>query len=171
MQELKAIEILKENKRVMENFVNSFDNDSKDDDEYISANEYINQLDEGIKELEEYEQNFKQKEFEYRTNCQNLVSAGRVEPDTMPEKLAELEKVILDYCLAKGYEIGKGGWNFKVHIETYYKWKLLFIMFTDKNKHLEPELIYQNLSETTKEMYDKAIEYFSIRQNEVNKCQ
>lgn len=44
--ELKAIEILKENKRVMEDFVNSFDNDCKDDDEYISANEYINQLDE-----------------------------------------------------------------------------------------------------------------------------
>lgn len=52
--ELKALEILKENKRVMEVFVNSFDEDSKDDDEYISANEYIKQLDEAIKELEAY---------------------------------------------------------------------------------------------------------------------
>lgn len=92
MQELKAIEILKENKRVMEKFVNFFDNDCKDDDEYISANEYINQLDEAIKELEEYEQNFKQKEFDYRTKCQNLVSAGRVEADNMPDRLAELLK-------------------------------------------------------------------------------
>lgn len=91
MQELKAIEILKENKRVMESFVNSFDNDCKDD-EYISANEYIKQLDEAIKELEEYEQNFKQKEFEYRTNCQNLVSAGRVEADNMPDRIAKLLK-------------------------------------------------------------------------------
>ena len=50
---MKVIKILKENKRVMKNFVNSFDNDCKDDDEYISANEYINQLDETIRELEE----------------------------------------------------------------------------------------------------------------------
>ena len=92
MQELKAIEILKENKRVMENFVNSFDNDSKDDDEYISANEYINQLDEGIKELEQYEQNFKQKEFDYRTKCQNILSS---------EKLAVNENDSCDNCLFK----------------------------------------------------------------------
>lgn len=170
MQELKAIEILKENKRVMENFVNSFDNDSKDDDEYISANEYINQLNEAIKELEEYEQNFKQKEFEYRTNCQNLVSAGRVEADNMPDRLAELEKVILDYYLDKGYQIGVGSWRFKVNISTYFKDKEIEVMFKP-NYSVNHETVFRISKDTTKEMFDKAIEYFSIRQNEVNKCQ
>lgn len=163
MEELKAMEILKENKRVMENFVNSFDNDSKDDDEYISANEYINQLDEAIKELEEYEQNFKQKEFEYRTNCQNLVSAGRVEADNMPDRLAELEKVILDYYLAKGYGIGFGAWQFNVNISNEYKRKNLVISFFENNKW---EIIIEIKEKNTKEMFDKAIEYFS-RQSEV----
>lgn len=169
MQELKAIEILKENKRVMESFVNSFDNDCKDD-EYISANEYIKQLDEAIEELEEYEQNFKQKEFEYRTNCQNLVSAGRVEADNMPDRLAELEKVILDYYLAKGYQIGVGGWGFNVKIESNYKSKELLVFFRESmHEHYSHLLTVE--SEITKDMFDKAIEVFSTRQNEVNKCQ
>ncbi len=43
---------------------------------YIETN-----IEEAIKELKQYEQNFKQKEFEYRTECQKLVSAGRVEAD------------------------------------------------------------------------------------------
>ncbi|MDD2290638.1 MAG: hypothetical protein PHV52_00030 [Aliarcobacter sp.] len=136
-------------------------------DKEISCQSAINDLLELKKELEEYEQKFNQKEFEYRTQCQNLVSAGRVEADDMPDRLAELEKVILEYHLDKGYEVGVGGWNFKVHIDTFYKWKLLFIMFTDKGKYSEPELIYQNLSETTKEMWDKAIAHFSSPQNEV----
>lgn len=34
----------------------------------------------------------RQKEFEYRTNCQNLVSAGRVEADNMPDRIAKLLK-------------------------------------------------------------------------------
>lgn len=73
--ELKAIEVLKENKILMINFIDSFDDDSKDDDEYISACKYIEQLSEAIKELEEYEQNFKQKEFDYRTKCQSILSS------------------------------------------------------------------------------------------------
>lgn len=38
-------------------------------------------LQEAIEELEQYEQNFKQKEFDYRTKCQNIVSAARLEAD------------------------------------------------------------------------------------------
>lgn len=84
-------------------------------------------------------------------------------------ELDDVEKVILDYYLDKGYQIGIGGWNFKIHIETFYKWKLLLVMFTDKNKHLKLQLAYQNLSETNKEMFDKAIAHFSTRQNKVIK--
>ena len=53
MKELKAIEILKHNKNAMIKFINSFDDDCKEDDEYISGNKYIEELDEAIKELEE----------------------------------------------------------------------------------------------------------------------
>lgn len=35
---------------------------------------------------------FKQKEFHYRTQCQNLVSAGRVEADNMPDRIVKLLK-------------------------------------------------------------------------------
>lgn len=112
---------------------------------------------------------FKQKEFEYRTNCQNLVSAGRVEADNMPDRLAELEKVILDYYLAKGYEVGVGGWAFNVEIESNYKSKQLLIYFRESMyEHYSQVFIVE--VETTKEMFDKAIEYFSIRQNEVFEC-
>ena len=53
MKELKAIEILKYNKNAMIKFINSFDDDCKEDDEYISGNKYIEELNEAIKELEE----------------------------------------------------------------------------------------------------------------------
>ena len=53
MKELKAIEILKHNKNAMIKFINSFDDDCKEDGEYISGNKYIEELDEAIKELEE----------------------------------------------------------------------------------------------------------------------
>jgi hypothetical protein len=49
---MKALEILKEYKRAMKKFVDSFDDDCKDDDEYISAIKHIKQLDEAIAELE-----------------------------------------------------------------------------------------------------------------------
>ena len=123
---------------------------------------------EAIAELEEYKQNFKQKEFDYRTNCQNLVSAGRVEADNMPDRLAELEKVILDCYLAKGYKVGIGERGFKVDITSLYKQKAIHIYFYDNNDN-ESVIIF--FSKTTKEMFDKAIEHFSVRQNEVNKCQ
>ena len=125
---------------------------------------------EAIAELEEYKQNFKQKEFDYRTNCQNLVSAERVEADNMPDRLAELEKVILDYYLVKGYQVGVGGWGFNIEIESNYKSKQLLIYFRE-SMHEHYSQVFKAEVEVTKEMFDKAIEHFSVRQNEVNKCQ
>lgn len=107
---------------------------------------------------------FNQKEFKYRTNCQNLVSAGRIEADKMPDRLAELEKVILDYYLNKGYQIGVGNWGFIVEIKSLHKQKYLKV--SEKNGIL----VYQGYKDTTKEMFDKAIEFFSTRQNEVIEC-
>ena len=85
------------------------------------------------------------------------------------DKLAELEKVILDYYLAKGYEVGVSGWAFNVEIESNYKSKQLLIYFRESMyEHYSQVFIVE--VETTKEMFDKAIEYFSTRQNEVIEC-
>ena len=156
MQKLKAIELLQ-----------ALANDKKDLEfkekyEIKLESDLRNFAKEAIDELEQYEQNFKQKEFDYRTKCQNIVSAARLEADDMPDRLAELEKLVLDYCLDKGYEVGKGEWYFEIVIDTFYQWKLLVVKFTDKNKHPKPELFYQNMSVTTKEMWDKAIKHFSL---------
>ena len=47
------------------------------------------------------------------------------------DKLAELEKAILEYYLTKGYQLGIGGWGFKVNISTFYKAKEIQIMFRE----------------------------------------
>lgn len=76
------------------------------------------------------------------------------------DRLAELEKVILDYYLAKGYKIGADGLGFKVNITTLYKWKLMHVIFLNPKR----ELVFQIITETTKEMFDKAFKYFTIKE-------
>lgn len=119
----------------------------------------LSEHNEAIKELEEYEQNFKDKEFKYRTECQNIVSAGRVEADNTPDRLAELEKVIMDYYLDKGYQVGVGEWCFGVDIISRYKHKGIYIYFYDNDDY---ESVYKSVSKTTNEMWDKAIKHFSL---------
>lgn len=146
---LKALEILKKISK-------KINDDSLFLSEYFITNLEIN---EAINELKQYEQNFKDKEFEYRTECQSIVSAGRVEADDMPDRLAELEKVILDYYLAKGYQVGVGEWCFRVDIMSHYKQKGIFIYFYDNTDN---ESVNRFFSKTTKEMWDKAIKHFSL---------
>lgn len=84
------------------------------------------------------------------------------------DKLAELEKVILDYYLGIGYQVGIGGWDFNVEIESDYKSKQLIVYFCEaKEEHYDQILKIE--VKTTKEMWDKAIAHFSSRQNEVIK--
>ena len=79
------------------------------------------------------------------------------------DRLAELEKVILDYYLAKGYRIGVGGWAFRVEIISYHKYKRILVYF--KEHHLvNSSFAFSTINETTKEMFDKAFEYFSIKE-------
>ena len=77
----------------------------------------------------------------------------------MQDRLAELEKVILDYYLAKGYQVGVGNWYFCVATSTCYKSKVLKIFFY---KDFKAKEILEIVQETTKEMFDKAIEHFSL---------
>lgn len=75
------------------------------------------------------------------------------------DKLAELEKIILDYYLAKGYQVGVGGWAFKVNISTYFKDKEIQVMFRNTYS-VNFESVFRIRKKTTKEMFDKAIEHF-----------
>lgn len=77
----------------------------------------------------------------------------------MQDRLEELEKVILDYYLDKGYQVGVGNWYFCVAISTCYKSKVLKVFFF---KDFKDEEIVEIVQETTKEMFDKAIEHFSL---------
>lgn len=126
---------------------------------YIETN-----IEDAIAKLKEHEQNFKQKEFDYRTECQDIISKARIEADNMPDRLAELEKVILDYYLGKGYQIGVGHWEFKVFTASVYKEKGLKVIFFE---NFEPKEVYKNSTPTTKEMWDKAIAHFSTQNEEI----
>lgn len=119
----------------------------------------LSEHNEAIKELEEYEQNFKDKEFKYRTECQNVLSAARLEADDMPDRLTELEKVILDYYLDKGYQVGVGKWYFNVAISTCFKSKVLKVFFIEE---LSSNEVFETIQYTTKEMFDEAIKHFSL---------
>ena len=80
------------------------------------------------------------------------------------DRLAELEKVILDYYLAKGYQVGIGGWGFSVQINSDYKDKNIEVFFSDKqNNEKEFDSVVTIMEETTKKMFDKAFEYFSTK--------
>lgn len=77
-------------------------------------------------------------------------------------ELEKLEALILDYYLKKGYKIGVDGWSFKVNISTYYKRKEIQIMFR-KKQGSNYETVFRVYSNTVKEMFDKAFEYFNIK--------
>ena len=76
------------------------------------------------------------------------------------DRLAELEKVILDYYLAKGYKVDLYGSKFKVNISTYQNQKEIQIMFK-KDFNSNYETVFRVTQKTTKEMFDVVFEYFS----------
>lgn len=78
------------------------------------------------------------------------------------DRLAELEKVILDYYLVIGYKVNVGGWAFKINISTLHKIKDIQIMFR-QDICSNWEIVFRTDAKTTKEMFDKAIEYFSTK--------
>ena len=78
------------------------------------------------------------------------------------DRLAELEKVILDYYLAKGYRIGVGGWAFRVEIISFHKYKRIVVYFKE-HYLVNSSFAFSTINETTKEMFNKAFEYFSTK--------
>ena len=78
------------------------------------------------------------------------------------DRLSELEKAILDYYLAKGYNFDLFGSRIKINIFTFQNQKDIQIMFK-KDFHSNYETIYRASQHTTKEMFDAAFEHFSIK--------
>ena len=140
----------------------------------IIINKY--KLEEAIKELEEYESDM-DSYLDYTTgsrctksfnSCLGSIKIAygkdleKIVKEHSEDRLAELEKVILDYYLAKGYKIGVGGWQFIINISTSYKRKEIQIMFR-QDICSSWETVFRIDKQSTKEMFDAAFEYFSIK--------
>ena len=100
-----------------------------------NENKYIVILNEAIKELEELE---------------------------TKDRLAELEKVILDYLTKEGFKIDDISCKFEIYLETQYKLKQIQVNFK-RGVGFHSSNIFQTKAETTKEMFDKAFEFFSTK--------
>ena len=159
---MKALEILYQYKQADEEFGNSYSMGER--------------LDEAIKELEEYESDM-DSYLDYTTGsrCTKSFNSSlgsiknaydkeleKIVKENIDDRLAELEKAILNYYLAKGYKVNIGGSRFQINISTYHKQKEIQIMFM-KDFHSNYETVFRLSQKTTKEMFDAAFEYFSTK--------
>ena len=78
------------------------------------------------------------------------------------DRLAELEKAILDYYLAEGYKFDLFGSRFQINISTFQNQKEIQILIK-KDFNSNYETVFRVFHNTTKEMFDAAFEYFSIK--------
>ncbi|MFV7791297.1 hypothetical protein ACNSOP_08985 [Aliarcobacter lanthieri] len=98
----------------------------------------------------------------YENECNILQEAiAELEALETKDRLAELEKVILDYYLAKGHRVDIKDWDFRIELISLYKAKRLIIEFVHRNKG---DIVFDNETETTKEIFDKAFEHFKIKE-------
>ena len=79
------------------------------------------------------------------------------------DRLAELEKVILDYYLAEGYIFDLFGSRFQINISTFQNQKEIQILIK-KDFNSNYETVFRIIHNTTKEMFDAAFEHFSIKE-------
>ncbi len=86
--------------------------------------------------------------------------SDRFVSDSTNDRLTELEKQIRDYYVSDGFVLGTGWW-FKVFIGTMFKVKELEIHFF-KDVDVDEKVVCSIQADTTKEMFDKAFEFFKI---------
>ena len=79
------------------------------------------------------------------------------------DRLAELEKVILDYYMSKGYIFDLFGSRFQINISTFQNQKEIQILIK-KDFNSNYETVFRVFHNTTKEMFDAAFEHFSIKE-------
>ena len=101
--------------------------------------------------------------FEISDIIKNAFSEAIIELEALESKdrLAELEKVILDYLTKEGFKIDDISCKFEIYLETQYKLKRIQVNFK-RGVGFHSSNIFQAKAETTKEMFDKAFEYFSL---------
>ena len=161
---MKALEILKEQYNML----------SKDTDGVWIDPEKI---DEAIKELEEYESDM-DSYLDYTTgsrctksfnSCLGSIKIAygkeleKIVKENSEDRLAELEKAILDYYLAKGYIFDLFGSRFQINISTFQNQKEIQILIK-KDFNSNYETVFRVIHNTTKEMFDAAFEHFSIKE-------
>ena len=159
---MKAIELLKQDR----DYCLTINNDKS----------IIQKYDEAIKELEEYESDM-DSYLDYTTgsrctksfnSCLGSIKIAygkeleKLVKENSEDRLAELEKVILDYLTKKGFVIDDISCKFEIYLETKYKLKQIQVYFK-MGVGFHSSNIFQTKAETTKEMFDKAFEYFSIK--------
>ena len=79
------------------------------------------------------------------------------------DRLAELEKAILDYYLAEGYKFDLFGSRFQINISTFQNQKEIQIMIK-KDFNSNYVTVFRIIHNTTKEMFDAAFKHFSIKE-------
>ena len=138
---------------------------------------YDKSIDEAIKELEEYESDM-DSYLDYTTGSRCTksfnsclgsikIAYGKELEKTVREnsydRLEELEKVVLDYYISKGYKFDLFGSRFQINISTFQNQKEIQIMIK-KDFNSNYETVFRIIHNTTKEMFDKAFEHFSIKE-------
>ena len=159
---MKALELLYQYKQADEAFGNG----------YLSK-----RLEEAIKELEEYESDM-DSYLDYTTGsrCTKSFNSSlgsikiahgkeleKIIKENSEDRLAELEKVIIDYYLAKGYIFDLFGSRFQINISTFQNQKEIQIMIK-KDFNSNYETVFRIIHNTTKEMFDAAFENFSTKE-------
>ena len=160
---MKALEILYQYKQADEEFGNSYSMGER--------------LEKAIKELEEYESDM-DSYLDYTTGsrCTKSFNSSlgsikiaygkeleKIIKENSDDRLAELEKVILDYYSVEGYKFDLFGSRFQINISTFQNQKEIQIMIK-KDFNSNYETVFRVINNTTKEMFDTAFEYFSTKE-------
>ena len=160
---MKALEILYQYKQADEAFGNSYSMGER--------------LEKAIKELEEYESDM-DSYLDYTTGsrCTKSFNSSlgsikiaygkeleKIIKENSDDRLAELEKVVLDYYIAEGYIFDLFGSRFQINISTFQNQKEIQILIK-KDFNSNYETVFRIIHNTTKEMFDAAFEHFSIKE-------
>ena len=92
-----------------------------------------------------------------------LKELEKIIKENSEDRIAELEKVVLDYYIAKGYKFDLFGSRFQINISTFQNQKEIQILIK-KDFNSNYETVFRIIHNTTKEMFDAAFENFSIKE-------
>ena len=87
----------------------------------------------------------------------NVDLLNEAERPKSKDGLKEVEKIILDRLVEKGYVVGNDDWGFKVEINTTWKQKSLNVLLRNQDG-IKP--IFTTTKEDVEQMYDEAIMFF-----------